>query len=157
MKKRLGDWFRESELSEFDKERAKSLHCEHILKIFSLVHWDPFGNSFIILCAIAQKEAFEGFQREEKYERRLVYNVHPAAHIITCCQHSEHDALGPSPCMTESSKLPFFPSLKSYQHNEHNKTKVKIKTFWKLKSWDKKDDILKIPNRYRTSVASEGW
>ena len=103
------------------------------------------------MCAVAQKEAFEGFQREEKYERRLVYNVHPAVHIITCCQHSEHDALGPSPCMTESSKLPFFPSLKSYQHNEHNKTKVKIKH-----SENSKAEMKKMTFRYRTIVASEG-
>ena len=124
--------------------RAKSFPCEPILKTFSLFYWDPFGNSFIIYQAFVcncncAKGNFWGLWKGWKIWKKT--RVHSAAHILTSCQHTGHDALGSSPCMTGCSELPLFPSLKSYQHNKHNKTKVKIKTFWKLKSWDEKDDI----------------
>ena len=64
-----------------ESPRAKSFHCEPILKTLTLFYWDSFfeiHSSFIkLLCAIAQKEAIEGSQRDEKYERRLVYILPP--------------------------------------------------------------------------------
>ena len=47
--------------------------------------------------------------------------------------------------------MPSFSSLKYYQYNEHNKTKVKIKH-----SENSKAEMKKMTFRYRTSVASEG-
>ena len=145
-------WFWQGNDRRCESPRAKSFHCEPILKTFSPFYWD-FLNWLIIYQALVcncAKGGYWGFSKGWKIWKKT--SVHSAAHILTSCQHTEHDALGSSPCMTGSSELPLFPSLKSYQHNKHNKTKVKIKTFWNSKA-----EMKKMTFRYRTSVASEGW
>ena len=105
-----------------------SKHFHSFIEIFfNLIH---HLSSFCVQLR-KRRRLYWGFSKGWKIWKKT--SVHSAAHILTSCQHTEHDALGSLPCMTGSSQLPLFPSLKSYQHYKHNKTKVKIKTFWKLR------------------------